>query len=99
MANKNENGFLMYKGKPLVRCGDTIYYGDMCDKYVACLQIESKKMQGNMEVADRVIIQILCTDENISLRERIANKGEKHGLYEAIHLADIWLTRYLKKEA
>ena len=94
-----DNNFLMYKGKPLVRCGDTIYYGDMADKYVACLQIESKKKQGELEVADRIIIQILCTDENISLRERIVNKGEKNGLYEALHLADIWLTRHLKKEA
>ena len=35
--------FPMYKGKPLVRCGDTIYYGSMKDKYVVKLEIKSKK--------------------------------------------------------
>ncbi len=93
-----ENNFLMYKGKPLVRCKDALYYGDMSDKYVAYLQIESKKMEGEHEVADRVIVQLLCTDENVSPKDRIVSKGEKNGLYEAIHLADIWLSRHLKKE-
>ena len=32
-------GALTYKGRPLVRSGNTIYYGDMGDKYVAMLQI------------------------------------------------------------
>ena len=34
--------FLQYKDKPLVRCGDVIYYGDMNDKCVAKLTIKSK---------------------------------------------------------
>ena len=93
-----ENNFLTYKGRPLVRSGDTLYYGSMSDKYVAFIQIQSKKMQGDQEVADRVIVQLLATDETLSLKDRIANKGERKGLYEAIELADIWLNRYLKEE-
>lgn len=93
-----ENSFLTYKGRPLVRSGNTIYYGNMSDPYVALIQIESQKQQEGQEVADRVIVQLLATDEKLSLRERIANKGERHGLYEAIELADIWLSRYLKEK-
>ena len=26
--------YLLYKGKPLVRCGNVLYYGNMTDKYV-----------------------------------------------------------------
>ena len=29
----------MYKGKPLVRSGNTVYYGHPAEKYVAMLQI------------------------------------------------------------
>ncbi len=91
-----ENNFLTYKGRPLVRSGDMIYYGNMSDSHVALIQIKSKKMQGDVEVADNLIIQLLATDESLSLKDRIANKGERKSLYEAIELADIWLTRYLK---
>ncbi len=93
-----ENNFLTYKGRPLVRSGDTIYYGNMGDPYVVLMQIKSKKMQGDVEVADQVIMQLLATDETLSLKDRIANKGERHGLAEAMELADIWLSRYLKNE-
>ena len=38
--------FLMYKGKPLVRCADTLYYGNMSDKYVVMLRVLSTRKQG-----------------------------------------------------
>ena len=44
MAEKKE--FLTYKGKPLVRQGNTIYYGDMADDYVIMMQILAKKEVG-----------------------------------------------------
>ena len=40
---KDEAQFPMYKGKPLVRSGDVLYYGSMKDKYVCRLEIKSKK--------------------------------------------------------
>ena len=40
MAEK-KNDFLTYKGRPLVRNGNTIYYGNMTDDYVIMLQINS----------------------------------------------------------
>ena len=43
MAGKKKNDFLMYKDKPLVRKGNTIYYGNMSDKYVIMFQILSTK--------------------------------------------------------
>ena len=40
MMDKMENSpqFSTYKEKPLVRCGDVIYYGSMKDKYVVKLE-------------------------------------------------------------
>ena len=69
-----EQNFLTYKGKPLVRSGDIIYYGSMKDAYVVMMQIRSKKMQGDQEVADLILLQLLATAETLSIKDRVANK-------------------------
>lgn len=98
MAKKNEIKFLTYKGKPLVRSGNTIYYGNMNDPYVIMLNITSKKTFQDMEVADRVVVQMLSTDSNLRPRERIIKKAEKKGLYNAMDIGSIWLQRALDKK-
>ena len=84
-----------YKGKPLVRCGDVIYYGSMHDKYVVRLEIKSKKKVQDIDIADRVTIQLMYTDQNIRSRKQIIKSSEKNGLYLAMDIADAWLTRAL----
>ena len=49
MAKKK---FLMYKGRPLVRNGKTVYYGYMSDPYVLIMQITSTREVNGVEVAD-----------------------------------------------
>lgn len=95
-----ENGtgtpqFPTYKGKPLVRCGDVLYYGSMTDRYVVRLEVKSKKKVKDMDVADRVSIQLMLTDQTIRNRKQIVKTSEKNGLYLAMDLADVWLTRAL----
>lgn len=38
-----KEAFPTYKGKPLVRCGDVLFYGNMDERYVIRLQIKTKK--------------------------------------------------------
>lgn len=95
MAKKEE--FLEYKGRPLVRCSKTIYYGNMSDPYVVCLNIQSEKKLGDLTVSDKVIIQLLNTDENVSPKDKIVKKSEKQGLFNALDLGVVWLERALKK--
>ncbi|MBW7573698.1 hypothetical protein [Caproiciproducens faecalis] len=87
--------FPTYKGKPLVRSGDVIYYGSMQDKYVVKLEIKSKKKVQDIDVADRVTVQLMYTDQNIRSRKQIVKSSEKNGLYLAMDIADAWLTRAL----
>ena len=98
LPKKNNNVFLTYKGKPLVRCGNTIYYGNMSDKYVVLLQILSVKPYKDIEIADKIKIQLLSTDQNLSARERIIKKSEKDGFYNAIDIGSIWLERALTED-
>ena len=39
-TDTTKNEFFSYKGFPLVRNKDTIYYGNMYDKYVIMMQIQ-----------------------------------------------------------
>ena len=95
MSTKKEAPFPTYKGKPLVRCGDVIYYGSMKDKYVVKLEIKSKKKVQDLEVADRVTIQLMYTDASVRSRKQIVKSSEKNGLYLAMDIADAWLSRAL----
>ena len=91
-----ESQFLTYKGKPLVRCGDIIYYGDMLDPFVVKLQIKSKKKVNDMEMPDNISVQLISTDPEIGKRKQIIKTSEKNGLYLAIDIADVWLDRAIK---
>ena len=87
--------FLMYKGRPLVRSGNTIYYGKMNEEYVVMLQILSTKEENGMTVADKVQIQVIATDPEVRPKDRIVKKSEKTGLYNAMDIGAIWLDRAL----
>ena len=94
MSDKKEK-FLMYKGKPLVRSGNTLYYGDMSDPYVILMQIASTQPGYDMDMEQKISIQLLATDTNLRPKERIVRKSEKIGLYNALDIGSIWLDRAL----
>lgn len=88
-----ENNFLRYKGYPLVRNKDEIYYGNMNDEYVIWMQITEKTKIGDLDVASRVKIYKMATDEKLSPMEAIKKQSEKSSLYEALDIAYAWLSR------
>ena len=67
----------MYKGRPLVRSGDTLYYGSMGDKCVAHLQVKSQAPAHGINTATKVSVQLIATDESLPLKERMLNKAER----------------------
>ena len=90
-----EGEYLMYKGRPLVRGENTICYGFMEDPYILQMTIMTTKPQGDKEVPDKVLIQIVKTDKTLSAQERIVKQDMKTGLYDAFDLGIIWLERLL----
>ena len=87
--------FSTYKGKPLVRCGDELYYGNMTDEFVIHLIIKSKKEVNGIQIADKVTVQLLATDPNLSARRQLVKSSEKNGLFVAMDIGDAWLERAL----
>lgn len=91
----DENKILMYKGRPLMRKDNLIYYGSMSDSHIVMLQIlESKKVE-DLDVATKVSVQLQLTDPNVRSRDRIVKKSEKDGLYTALDVGCVWLERAL----
>lgn len=91
-----ENDVLMYKGHPLMRKDNMIYYGSMADSHIVILQILESKKMGDADIATRVSVQLQLTDPNARSRDRIVKKGEKAGLYTALDFGSVWLERALK---
>lgn len=90
-----ENAVLMYKGHPLMRKDNLIYYGSMADTHIIMLQILETKTVGEENIASKVSIQLQLTDPNVKSRDRVVKKSEKDGLYTALDLGHIWLERAL----
>ncbi|MBQ7591654.1 MAG: hypothetical protein IJU46_03900 [Clostridia bacterium] len=82
-----EGKYLMYRGKPLVREGNTICYGDMNDKYMLILDILNYKTVNGQQVPDSVMVQ-LVESANPS---KCKNQSTKQGLSTAFNLGMVWL--------
>ena len=86
---------LSYKGHPLRRKDNLIYYGTMAEKYIIMLQILSTKNVDGLEMANRISVQLQLTDPDLKSRDRVVKKSEKDSLYAAMDIASVWLERAL----
>ena len=86
---------LTYKGHPLRRKDNLIYYGSMPDKYIIMLQVMDTKKVDDLDVATRVAVQLQLTDPDLKSRDRVVKKTEKDSLYAAMDVASVWLARSL----
>ena len=91
----DESKILMYKGHPLMRKDNLIYYGSMADSHIIMLQILETKTVKDVEIATRVSVQLQLTDPAAKSRDRIVKKSEKSGLYTALDFGCVWLERAL----
>lgn len=90
-----EKAVLMYKGHPLMRKDNMIYYGSMADSHIVMLQILETKKMGDTDIATRVSVQLQLTDPSVRSRDRVVKKSEKSGLYTALDFGSVWLSRAL----
>ena len=91
----DEKAVLMYKGRPLMRKDNIVYYGSMADSHIVMLQILESKKIGEIDVASKVSVQLQLTDPAAKSRDRIVKKSEKNGLYAALDVGCVWLERAL----
>ena len=89
------SGTLVYKGHPLRRKDNLIYYGSMADKYIVMIQVMSSEKQDGLDVANKVHLQLQFTDPDLKSRDRVVKKSDLPDLFSAIDMGSIWLMRAL----
>lgn len=98
MPVKKKADFFTYKNRPLVRKGNTIYYGNMSDEYVAMLTVVTTKSFKDVSLSDKILVQLISTDPTMPPQDMVAKRSERTGLFQALDVADVWLNRKKKEE-
>lgn len=91
MAEKKKQKLLMYKGKPLVRKGDLIFYGLPEDKYIIMFTLSDFKEVKDLKVAKHVVIELQQNQEYMNKKNKVIKKAERDGLWSAIDIGAFWL--------
>ena len=94
MLNANgvgNNEFLEYKGKPLVRQGEELFYGDMSEKFYIYMMIMTEKESANGTVPDKIMVQLIDSKTKLPSNQKVVS-----GFKEAFEFADAWLERFNK---
>ena len=86
--SEEKKAFFTYKGLPLVRKGNQLYYGNMYDDFVVWIEIKHTKKVGDLEVADKVKLRRMSTDIT---KPNIDKNADTDSLYEALDIACAWL--------
>ena len=86
---------LMYKGRPLMRKDNMVYYGSMADSHIVMLQILETKKDHDLDLATKVSVQLQLTDPSGRAKDRVVKKSEKDGFYTALDVGCVWLERAL----
>jgi hypothetical protein len=91
----SEQNGLTYKGHPLMRKDNMVYYGSMADKYIIIMQVLESKDFKDLSLATKVSVQLQLTDQTVRSKDRIIRKSEKDGFYTALDVGCVWLERAL----
>ena len=59
------------------------------------LQVLATEEKSGLKMASKVDVKLMRTAKNISPKDMIAKTAEKPSLYQALDIADIWLSRAL----
>ena len=94
MAKQPEK-VLEYRGHPLRRKDNLIYFGSMADKYIIMMQVLETKKVKDLDVATKVSVQLQLTAPDLKSRDRVVKKSEKDSLFSAMDVASVWLDRAL----
>ena len=92
---KEEKIGLTYKGKPLLRKDDKIYYGNHDDKYIILMTIRDTTDIMDIKVSTNVLVELMTNAA--PGKEKVIKKAERDGLYSALDLAEFWLAEAIEE--
>ena len=90
--SKEINEYTSYCGRPLVKNGNIICYGNPAKKAILVLTVLTTKDFHGKEIPDMIFVQVQDTKTGEVLKQ-----SEKYGLFEALDIGKVWLEKELKK--
>lgn len=99
MAQKKQKlDELMFRGRPVVRRDNAIYYGFIDDKFLVKLSIKETETLDDLLVSSKIVVQLITNNTYLKGNERMIKRVEREGLYDALDIAAIWLADMLEEE-
>lgn len=88
-----EKKYFEYNGKPFIRRGNILFYGDPKEDYIAKFIINSSEKIGEENVATSVTVQLV--KNTLNEKDRVIRQAERDGLYLAFDVGEYWLAEAL----
>ncbi len=89
---------MSYKGHPVVRDGNKVYYGEPYNPFMVVLII--LEGAGENEMPKRILVQLQSTDPALAMSsEKIIKESERKNLFDALEIGSVWLDKVLADQA
>lgn len=98
MSKQTSKSTVMYKGYPLVRCQNELYYGNMSDDFIVFIQILKAEKENDVEVGNKVFVSLLSSNLTLPPVERLIKQTDKPNLLSALEISHVWLSRALSEQ-
>ncbi len=98
MAGITERDILVYREKPLLRDGNTLYYGDFKENFIVRFTILEKETVNDLDMAKKVVIELLEKNGDDISSAKLTKKAERTSMWAALDIGIYWLEDILEME-
>lgn len=98
MAAVTEREKLIYCGKPLLREGNVLYYGEFSENFIVRFTILESENVNDLDIARKVIIELLEKNGDDISQAKLTKKAERTSMWAALDIGIYWLEDILEME-
>ncbi len=98
MAAITEREMLVYREKPLLREGNTLYFGDFKDNFIVRFTILETEKVNDLDMAKKVVIELLEKSGDSIATAKLVKKAERTSMWAALDIGIYWLEDMLEME-
>ncbi len=98
MSAVTEREVLLYREKPLLRDGNTLYYGDFKENFIVRFTILESEKVNDLDMAKKVIIELLEKNGEDISTAKLTKKAERTSMWAALDIGIYWLEDILEME-
>ena len=98
MKALTERDVLIYREKPLLRDGNTLYYGDFNENFIVRFTILEQETVNDLDMAKKIVIELLEKNGDDIKSAKLTKKAERTSMWAALDIGIYWLEDILEME-